>query len=352
MTTNSLLYSLPSSTSIFFYLDMPDSPTSSPTPMPSVSPSASPSSSPSSSPTQTASEAPSPRPTLAPTGSPTTSPTLSPTNSPSASPSNQHSDPPSMSPSTPLPTNTPTEEPEAAMVYGNEYELRISPVTGFLDFWAITQLIAVLNGAASSNIILPSNQYGTARVKFSTALLWQTVDNEGVAPAGGGANDVRSALIVRVQTTAFVTIPHSVVALAEESSTVSSNQYRQNLIPSIETIDEAIYASYTEGEKNQIGFMLRSSPAAQFQYVEAVEFQRFIYPPTPAPTQSPTEAPTFMPTVSPTTAPPTVEPSSRPSVSPSVAPTSHPSSSPTTSSPTMSPSKSPTSTPSHAPSAR
>ena len=257
-----------------------------------------------------------------------------------------------MSPSTPSPTNTPTEELEAAMVYGNAYELRISPVTGFLDFWAITQLIAVLNGAASSNIVLPSNQYGTARVKFSTALLWQRVDNEGVAPAGGGADDVLSALIVRVQTTAFVTIPHSVVALAEELSTVSSNQYRQNLIPSIETIDEAIYASYTGREKNQIGFMLRSSPAAQFQYVEVVEFQQFIYPPTEAPSSAPSSEPTPAPTVSPTTAPPTVKPSSRPSASPSVAPTSSPTSRPTTSSPTMSPSKSPTSSPSHSPSAR
>ena len=53
------------------------------------------------------------------------------------------------------------------------------PVTGYLDFLAITQLNGILNGVVYSNLILPSTQYGKARAKISSALLSQELNADG-----------------------------------------------------------------------------------------------------------------------------------------------------------------------------
>ena len=157
-------------------------------------------------------------------------------------------------------------------------------------------------------------------------------------------------MTLRVQTTAFVTIP--------QTAANASGPYTHHLFPSVETIDEAIYASYSGGNEDQVAKILRTSPAAQFQFVWEVKFERFIMPPTPLPSVSPSSSPTDRPSHEPSVSP-TYSPSDRPSALPTPIPSSSPSLSPTVKHsdvpsevPSISPSDVPSTYPSVSPSDR
>lgn len=135
------------------------SPTSSPTELPSHRPSGAPSYRPSSSPTRN----PTQRPSLSPTFHPTTSPTAHPTTTPTVSP-------------TTSPSSSPTYGFATITVEGNKFDMSLTPMPSPLDFWSTTHLNNALSKMVKRNLVLDFQ----AKVKFSTVLLFQTMQDDGM----------------------------------------------------------------------------------------------------------------------------------------------------------------------------
>ena len=299
-----------------------------PTPLPSAMPSVSPSD----------------FPTVARSESPSMLPSIEPSSSASESPS----DLPTLAPSF-VPSTAPSLYPAVVSVRGNIIEITLSPVTQLLDFGSIDTVDAVLDDLVGYNLAAIAPDVDKDSVSFSTNLISQHIDNG-------------NTLKVRVSRVAHFSVPAKAPGIPADSAAVPTGAgidlatqivftdvyQRASLIEKLRMSarDEKAGSGDSNADASTIG-----GSNEVFQKLREVDFQQFVYPPTPEPTREPSVRPSARPTVTVSSAPsssptplPSSSPSSKPSGSPSDVPTLLPSASPS-STPSVPPTKAPTATP-------
>ena len=289
-----------------------------------------------------------------------------------------------------MPSASPSYYPAQVAVFGNVFELRMTPVSTYLYVDAFNELNAVFDEMIKSNLdlVLPDSsaiidlQLSTAMssqglkrrdLRGENTISFQDVDEEdeeiidilrnndfendaGEIEIGDGtathprrtAIGTRSILYVRLQKTLYVSVP----------SIGEGGQYDPRLIPDEQSVDSATSRVFTDhNQRNYFLQRLRRSNIKAFSLMNEIEFTGFIYPPSEAPSSAPSLEPTPAPTTSrhpsasPTSAP-SPSPSAVPSESPSASPSAHPSPSPSAQpspSPTRNPTSTPTTSPTHVP---
>jgi len=215
-------------------------------------------------------------------------------------------------------------------------------VTQLLDFGSIGTVDAVLDDLVGNNLAAIAPDVDKDSVSFSTELISQHIVNG-------------NTLKVRVSRVAHFGVPAKAPGIPADSAVVPTGA-GIDLATQIVFTDVYQRASLIEklrmsarNEKAGGGDVVHTGNAASkagastfggingvFQKLREVDFEQFVYPPTPEPTQEPSVRPSARPTVTASSAPsssPTPlhssSPSSMPSVSPSDVPTTTPSFAPT-----------------------